>query len=642
MRSLIERSWMRLHRHVGPFLHKNLALLLAIAVGLVVLWMRTSSYLIYFADDAFISLRYADRLRSGLGFSWNDTERVEGATNFLWVFVIGLIGFIKQDLVQVGRWVGFVCTGWAIATLAWAVRAKNWRASSTSWFVMGATVSLGPILAWTAGGLETPMVLAGLGSAIAFSYAMMDRKTSSWPLSIGLGLSLAVLALTRPDGTMFTATFCAGLVVARGLRASAWKDAIVAGAISSAAFGALSVFRKLYFGNWFPNTAFKLFASGFVWTDGIDYITQDYTLWLPLLFIAVISLLLGLSVASVRKHMAVLVPSLALWLTYVALIRGDHMPQRRHLVPALFLLVAIGAELIKELAKIRGAARAASWHIGAAVVAGLLWLQVDDPQVRVCNNSEWTWEGKPFGYFLRDAFAPQKPLVAVDAAGGMPYFSRLPSIDMLGLNDAYLANNPPERIGVGLVGHELGDGEYLLRRKPDIVVWHLPYGKETPMWRGGWEMYRSSKWPKYYQKMYYRTIEQPLDGLAYIRHIDGMLEPKWNGNNIDVPLYLLATSKEVRLTLDEKHNHLLLLEHGARSTYTGSLTLPLGKCSVAMNATKDVKLTAKAGSYDVEVSEAHPQQLVTTQPETLTLKLHAANGKEGRVFAIKIECQPQA
>src|SRR5687768_11268585 len=36
-------------------------------------------------DDAFISLRYADRLVAGDGLTWTDGERVEGYSNLLWV-----------------------------------------------------------------------------------------------------------------------------------------------------------------------------------------------------------------------------------------------------------------------------------------------------------------------------------------------------------------------------------------------------------------------------------------------------------------------------------------------------------------------------------------------------------------------------
>jgi hypothetical protein len=41
---------------------------------------------------------------------------------------------------------------------------------------------------------------------------------------------------------------------------------------------------------------------------------------------------------------------------------------------------------------------------------------------------------------------------------------------MLGLNDYYLPRHPPEGLGKGLLGHELGDGKYVLSKRPDIIV----------------------------------------------------------------------------------------------------------------------------------------------------------------------------
>src|SRR5262245_49032609 len=45
----------------------------------------------WLADDAFISFRYARNWAEGQGLVWNPGERVEGYTNFLWTFGIGLL-----------------------------------------------------------------------------------------------------------------------------------------------------------------------------------------------------------------------------------------------------------------------------------------------------------------------------------------------------------------------------------------------------------------------------------------------------------------------------------------------------------------------------------------------------------------------
>ena len=51
------------------------------------------------------------------------------------------------------------------------------------------------------------------------------------------------------------------------------------------------------------------------------------------------------------------------------------------------------------------------------------------------------------GRLLGAAFEREQPLLAATAAGALPFFSRLPALDMLGLNDRFLARNPPPNLG---------------------------------------------------------------------------------------------------------------------------------------------------------------------------------------------------
>ncbi|MGB5702608.1 MAG: hypothetical protein WBM48_07315, partial [Polyangiales bacterium] len=61
---------------------------IAIAVGLaatLTLFVHARSYPPLTFDDAFISLRYAQRLLEGHGLTWTDGPPVEGYSNLLWV-----------------------------------------------------------------------------------------------------------------------------------------------------------------------------------------------------------------------------------------------------------------------------------------------------------------------------------------------------------------------------------------------------------------------------------------------------------------------------------------------------------------------------------------------------------------------------
>jgi len=61
-----------------------------------------------------------------------------------------------------------------------------------------------------------------------------------------------------------------------------------------------------------------------------------------------------------------------------------------------------------------------------------------------------------------------KGVLAIDAAGKIPYRSGLFTIDMLGLSDRHIARMPD--FGRFAVGHAKYDADYVLNRRPDLIV----------------------------------------------------------------------------------------------------------------------------------------------------------------------------
>ena len=85
------------------------------------------SYRHFMVDDAFISLRYADRFVRGLGLTWHDGEVVEGYSNLLWILCCSLLGKLGMNLVVAARVLGFAGSAGAIAALVWAERGPTIR-----------------------------------------------------------------------------------------------------------------------------------------------------------------------------------------------------------------------------------------------------------------------------------------------------------------------------------------------------------------------------------------------------------------------------------------------------------------------------------------------------------------------------------
>ncbi len=73
------------------------------------------------------------------------------------------------------------------------------------------------------------------------------------------------------------------------------------------------------------------------------------------------------------------------------------------------------------------------------------------------------------GRWLR-AHAPRGTLIAVDAAGQVPYFSGLPAVDMFGINDLHIGRLPVATLGQGTPGHEKFDLGYVVARAPTYVI----------------------------------------------------------------------------------------------------------------------------------------------------------------------------
>jgi hypothetical protein len=74
---------------------------------------------------------------------------------------------------------------------------------------------------------------------------------------------------------------------------------------------------------------------------------------------------------------------------------------------------------------------------------------------------------RAIGEWLHDNVPPDYTIAQI-ATGIVPYYSQLPTIDMLGVNDRHIAHLDIS-LGYGAAGHEKEDGGYVISREPEII-----------------------------------------------------------------------------------------------------------------------------------------------------------------------------
>ncbi|HEU4724858.1 MAG TPA: hypothetical protein VFU59_06115 [Candidatus Eisenbacteria bacterium] len=595
----------------------------------------------FMADDAFISLRYADRLLHGGGLTWNDGEAVEGYTNLLWILGCALLGKLGIDLVWAARILGVAGTVGAIAAVVWVYRARTFRQSLPG-FAGGLALALsGPFVVWAFGGLEQPLLAGLLAWGLALTFPLLDDPRPAAGRVLLPGLFFALVVLTRADGALFTFAAFLGILAARGLNRESLRTGALLIALPILFFAAQLVFRQAYYHEWAPNSAFakvgftvERVRSGIGYVLGAGYLAG-----------VLIPALLAFRVADpppLQRRVRFLGVVLIAWLGYLAMVGGDLFPGRRHLVPAVVVLVFLAAIYLSRRIPAQGSLRPVA-GVGALCLAALAFAQIVDPMNVRAKEEKWEWDGEAVGGLLASAFGDEKPLLAVDPAGCLPYFSRLPSVDMLGINDHYLAHHRPADFGKGFLGHELGDGAYVLSRKPDLVLFNLPTGGRTPTMRSGLELMAdpSGAFTSTFRPV---TLEcgppRRVVSIIWMRSEGGAIGIRRTPDSIWIPGYLLSDNETSRARLDAEGRLGVTVRPG-ESAKIARLLVPPGRWTVRVEgsgAPVALDLDGADGSTLLAFAETGSSFVCAgAEPSEVTLSLVTSDDAGAHVRGVRLE-----
>ena len=606
--------------------------------GAAILIARARNFYPFMADDAFISLRYARRLLDGFGLTWTDGPRVEGYSNLLWVLGCALLGRLGLDLVSAARVLGMLATLATLAVVAWAYRARAWLACLAS---LAALVLAGPIAVWAMGGLEQPMVGLWLALGIYHCLPLVTKgENSSTPGRPGLaGIFFGLLALTRLDGLLFGATVATVLFAVEQPRSTKLRTLLHFCLPLAGLVAAQQLFRLFYYGDLIPNTGrAKLAFTTVHIVRGFDYVWNGLVA-LRSIFVLAIG---GMAACIVRKgkpRVVLLTAPLVVWLGYLALVGGDVFPAWRLLVPALVLAVFLIGD---------GIAASLTFGPTGKWIAGLLLVnafflnlhdQKQDRMLDLARSERWEWDGEVVGRFLSSAFSAKAPVLAVDPAGCVPYFSGLPSIDMLGLNDRDLAQHPPADFGQSLsVGHELGNGSYVLGREPDLVLFCLPAGGAQPCFRSGKELVRLQGFRDDYQLTAFEgELPYTFRSLMWVRRESEKIGVQRTAGRVTVPGFLVGDTHTTVSHLDRVGRVVGDLLPGSKAAFKG-LALTAGKWKLTADAEgENLLATAATTGSEATAPRPFPFDIELAAPSTIDIEVANPSDKLARLRQIVVE-----
>lgn len=434
-------------------------------------------------DDAYIPMVYAKNILAGHGaVFYPGGGPVEGFTSPLWLMALTLAGSVGIPLPIAAEGLGIACGAAALVLTAALYRALFADRPGLSFggllypALAALLVSLDASFpAWSAAGLETQGYAL---LALALALSIHAAKTPASPAFI-----LLLAMLIRPEGVLL---FPAAVWLLARKHGSWTKPLPALFLFAALPFAMFLAFRLAYFGYPLPNTFYaKHGFGGWVLIErGVHYVV---TFFQPRALLALAVLAPLIEPAGSRNRLLPIGAVTAILIAGVILGGGDHFALHRFMVPALpFLSIltvraidsVIHGHLFKRPARKPLLCETAAAMVALAVFAGhasQLYEYKANGRFDFSRGARWhlsevSWAENwaDMGRWLGEKYPPGTQ-IAVMTAGAIPYYSGLPAIDLLGLNDIRIARAPLRDHGRKHTGHERSDPEYVLNQDPKMI-----------------------------------------------------------------------------------------------------------------------------------------------------------------------------
>ncbi|WP_263603088.1 hypothetical protein [Chryseobacterium sp. PET-29] len=501
----------------------------------------------FLSDDSLISLRYVQRFIEGKGFTWNDGHPVEGYSNLLWILMISFLGKLGMNLIISARVLGIACSVGTLAVICSYFKTINVRKEYV-FLTVFLLVTTPCFTVWAIGGLEQPLYIFLLTLTLTEVSKIINDKNKGHVYFLSLWLGL--LAITRPDGFLFTILTTIFLIfIFRKSRKGLIRVFVFAGMIPALFLLGQLLFRYDFYGELVPNTALvKVKITLHHVVRGGFYVFKSF---FGTLLFSSLGLYCLFYLVYKKKNLFgfYLLLNIVVWTAYIVTVGGDIFPAFRHYYVVLILLVFV---IIFGLNEMQFRFKTKMTRVGFIVLLLINpFIQLLIPDNHYAIEERWEFRGLNLGKSLKNTF-PETTLIAVTAAGCIPYASELPTVDMLGLNDYYTPRHPPKNFGTGMLAHELGDANYVLGRNPDIIIYHMG---AVPRFNVGDQMKNNPVFINNYVEVLARQNQD--EHILYFNKYGksaGIIKEK---NILKIPAYLITSVKDNESVFKNKR----LLKH---------------------------------------------------------------------------------
>lgn len=470
-------------------------------------------YKFFQPDDAFIYLVYVKSFLNGLGLTYNG-ELVEGYSSIVWTLLITGLAWLGIDPLVVSKWVGWIFYLIIGGLIIWIHQVTLVEKKPTYLISLILFFSIPPLAMWAAGAMET-IVFASLIFVAVLSYYYGRIARPSLKVMMLSGIFFGLLSATRPEGFALVGTVLAfEFILAIHKRKLELIFPITTIIIYTVLTAITFIGRWFVYGEWFPTTV-NAKTGNLAWQLqlGKNYII-GFIAQYPLLvisYILSIAYLLIIKRSNCKQYFLAWISLIVVsgYLLFNLLVGGDWMLGWRFLVPILpFAALTIGIAVSNF------------WGRGAIIIIIILLVSLAPKTVELHKAAFKQAESDKgdiiMGQYIRSLNLPKTTKIAVIDAGAIPYYSGLPTIDMIGLNDRHISKLPGGFL-------QKYDNNYVLSQKPTIIQFHTKYVTDkgdiapTESFRGSLVLFYTPEFQKWYEHdknspvpHLFKRREQPL------------------------------------------------------------------------------------------------------------------------------------